>query len=135
MRIAMRREVTCVWPRTTCSDTTWSVPSPSSGELFYYHINYFYISYNACRYKNDCYYHSYAKGDYNTTELLCAEKSSKVIMIKDRATYQFIRSWAIANGFHNFYLGYNYTTGDPATPVKVKLKYFHELNTEIFSVF
>ena len=89
------------------------------------------------RYKNDCYYHSYAKGDYNTTELLCAEKSSKVIMIKDRATYQFIRSWAIANGFHNFYLGYNYTTGDPATPVKVrlKLKYFHELNTEIFSVF
>ena len=68
------------------------------------------------RYKNDCYYHSYAKGDYNTTELLCAEKSSKVIMIKDRATYQFIRSWAIANGFHNFYLGYNYTTGDPATP-------------------
>ena len=70
------------------------------------------------KYKNDCFYHSYEKGDYNRTEFLCAEKSSKVITIKDRATYQFIRSWAIANGFYNFYLGFNYTTGDPANPIK-----------------
>ena len=68
------------------------------------------------RYKDDCYYHSWEKGDYNRTEFLCAEKSSKVITIKDRATYQFIRSWAIANGFYNFFLGFNYTTGDPANP-------------------
>ena len=41
-----------------------------------------------------------------------------MVTIKDRATYQFIRSWAISNSFYNFFLGYNYTTGDPAIPIK-----------------
>ena len=57
------------------------------------------------RYKTECYHHSMEKGDYNKSELLCAEKGSRIIPIKDRATYQFIRSWSIKQNFGDFYLG------------------------------
>ena len=70
------------------------------------------------RYKNDCYYRSIVMGDYNTSELNCAAKGSRIISIKDRATYQFIRMWAAANKFGDFFLGLNFTTGDPDAPVK-----------------
>ena len=44
------------------------------------------------KYKNDCYYHSYARGDYNTSELLCAEKSSKaaIDILTDLYFYIFL---------------------------------------------
>ena len=58
------------------------------------------------------------KGDYNTSELLCAERASRVVTIKDRATFQFLRSWAKINKFGDFFLGVNYTTGDTNNPVK-----------------
>lgn len=87
------------------------------------------------RYKTDCFYHSMEKGDYNKSELLCAEKGSRIIPIKDRATYQFIRSWSIKQNFGDFYLGkrceykflpeqhfpllgLNYTTGISDAPVQ-----------------
>ena len=70
------------------------------------------------RYKNECYYHNVTPGDYNTSELNCATKGSRIIAIKDRATYQFIRMWAAANKFGDFYLGLNFTTGDPSAPIK-----------------
>ena len=57
------------------------------------------------RYKTDCYYHSLEKGDYNKSEVLCASKGSRIIPIKDRATYQFLRSWSIKQNFGDFYLG------------------------------
>ena len=57
------------------------------------------------RYKTECYYHSWEKGDYNKSEVLCAEKGSRIIPIKDRATYQFIRSWSIKQNHGDFYLG------------------------------
>ena len=59
-------------------------------------------------YKSECYYHSMEKGDYNKSEIICAKKSSRIIPIKDRATYQFIRSWSIKQNFGDFYLGYIY---------------------------
>ena len=68
-------------------------------------------------YKNQCYYHSFEKGDYNKSELLCAERASRIVTIKDRATFAFIRSWAKKNKFKDFYIGLNYTTGDPSNPV------------------
>lgn len=73
---------------------------------------------NFIRYKNECYYHSIEKGDYNKSELLCAEKASRVVTIKDRATFQFIRSWAKGQKIKDFFLGLNYTTGDTSAPVK-----------------
>ena len=69
-------------------------------------------------YKGECYYHSMVKGDYNKSELLCAEKASIIAPIKDRATFHFLRSWSMKESFGDFYLGFNYTTGDPAAPVK-----------------
>lgn len=57
------------------------------------------------RYKTECYYHSMEKGDYNKSEVLCAEKGSRIIPIKDRSTYQFLRSWSIKQNFGDFYLG------------------------------
>ena len=57
------------------------------------------------RYKTECYYHSLEKGDYNKSEVLCAEKGSRITPIKDRATYQFLRSWSIKQNFGDFYLG------------------------------
>ena len=57
------------------------------------------------RYKTECYYHSLEKGDYNKSEVLCASKGSRIIPIKDRATYQFLRSWSIKQNFGDFYLG------------------------------
>ena len=69
-------------------------------------------------YKGECYYHSMVKGDYNKSELLCAEKASIIAPIKDRATFHFLRSWSMKESFGDFYLGFNYTTGDPAAPIK-----------------
>ena len=70
------------------------------------------------KYKNECYYHSFQKGDYNKSEILCAERASRVVTIKDRATFEFIRMWSKENKFGNFYLGVNYTTGDSLHPVQ-----------------
>jgi hypothetical protein len=70
------------------------------------------------RYKNDCYYHSSVVGDYNSSELNCAARGSRIIAIKDRATYQFIRMWAAQNKFGDFFLGLNYTTGNPDVPIR-----------------
>ena len=41
-----------------------------------------------------------------------------MVTIKDRATFQFLRSWAKINKFGDFFLGVNYTTGDTNNPVK-----------------
>ena len=38
-------------------------------------------------------------------------------MIRDRGTFHFIRAMAKSKGVNNFYLGLNWTTGDPAKPV------------------
>ena len=73
---------------------------------------------NFYRYKNSCYYHSMMKGDYNASELICAKRGSRVVTIKDRAAFQFIRALAWQDGFGSFYLGVNYTTGDANNPVK-----------------
>ena len=69
-------------------------------------------------YKSECFYHSPVKGDYDTGELNCAYRGSRIVAIKDRATYHFIRAWAMAYKFGDFYLGLNFTTNDTETPIK-----------------
>ena len=73
---------------------------------------------NFYRYKDNCYYHSIDKGDYNASEQICAKKASRVVTIKDRATFQYIRALAWDEKLGNFYLGLNFSTGDPSSPIK-----------------
>ena len=73
---------------------------------------------NFIAYKNECFFHSFIKGDYDTGEMNCAYRGSKMVAIKDRATYQFIKAWAKANKFGDFFLGLNFTTNDTEAPVK-----------------
>ena len=61
-------------------------------------------------YKSDCFYHSQLKADYKDGQVQCALRGSRIVAIKDRAVYDFIRAWAIANKFVDFYLGFNFTT-------------------------
>ena len=60
-------------------------------------------------YKGSCYYHGSKAGDYDHGEEACGKVGAKVIAIKERATYQFIRAWAALNKFGDFYLGLNFT--------------------------
>ena len=60
-------------------------------------------------YKGTCFYHGSKAGDYDHGEEECAKVGAKVIAIKERATYQFIRAWASLNKFGDFYLGLNFT--------------------------
>jgi len=61
-------------------------------------------------YKSDCFYHSQLKADYKDGQVQCALRGSRIVAIKDRAVYDFIRAWAITNKFGDFYLGFNFTT-------------------------
>ena len=70
------------------------------------------------RYKQACYYRSQQRGDYNSSEKVCATHGGQVVLPPDRATFHFLRAWAAANKFGDFYLGLNFTTGDPAVPVR-----------------
>ena len=69
-------------------------------------------------YKAECYYHSKEKGDYDSAEINCALRGSRILAIKDRATYHFIQSFASSQKIGNFFLGLNFTTGDVTAPVK-----------------
>ena len=69
-------------------------------------------------YKSECFFHSDSKGDYDTGEVNCAFRGSQMVAIKDRATYQFIRAWAMASKFGDFFLGLNFTTNDTLAPIK-----------------
>ena len=61
-------------------------------------------------YKGSCYYHGREEpGDFDHNEHECAMLGSRLVTIKERATYQFIRAWAIRNRFGDFYLGLNFT--------------------------
>ena len=61
-------------------------------------------------YKGSCYYHGKeVPGDFDHNEHECAKVGSRLITIKERATYQFIRAWAIRNRMGDFYLGINFT--------------------------
>jgi hypothetical protein len=60
-------------------------------------------------YKGACYYHGTVPGDYDHGEFQCAKVGARMIALKERATYQFIRAWASANRFGDFYLGLNFT--------------------------
>ena len=64
---------------------------------------------NFVAYKGSCYFHGPIPGDYDHCEEQCAKVGSRVITIKERATYQFIRAWASAYKFGNIYLGLNFT--------------------------
>ena len=69
-------------------------------------------------YKGECYAKNVVKGvDYDGAEEACAYNGSRVVMIRDRGTYHFIRAMAKSKGSSDFYLGLNYTTGDPAKPI------------------
>ena len=69
-------------------------------------------------YKTECYYHSKEKGDYDSAEINCALRGSRIIAIKDRATFHFIQAYASSKRMGDFFLGLNFTTGDVTTPVK-----------------
>ena len=69
-------------------------------------------------YKSQCFYHSSSKGDYDAGELNCAVRGSRMVAIKDRGTYQFIRAWSMKNKFGDVFLGFNFTTDDTEAPVK-----------------
>ena len=61
-------------------------------------------------YKGSCYYRGKeTPGDFDQNEQECAKLGSRLITIKERATYQFLRAWAIRNRFGDFYLGLNFT--------------------------
>ena len=69
-------------------------------------------------YKGECYGRSVARGvDYDGAEKACAFNGSRVVMVRDRATFHFIRAFAAGKGVGQFYLGLNWTTGDPSNPV------------------
>ena len=63
-------------------------------------------------YKTECYFHSKEKGDYDSAEINCALRGSRILAIKERATYHFIQAFAISQKIGNFFLGLNFTTGD-----------------------
>ena len=69
-------------------------------------------------YKGECYGRNVVKGvDYDGAEEACAHNGSRIPMIRDRGTFHFIRAMAKSKGVNNFYLGLNWTTGDPAKPI------------------
>ena len=70
---------------------------------------------NFMAYKGSCYYHGSIPGDYDHGEAECAKVGSRVVAIKERGTYQFIRAWASAYKFGDFYLGLNFTNNQTAT--------------------
>ena len=67
-------------------------------------------------YKKACYARGRELTDYDGAEKNCAFNGSRVLAIRDRATYQFIRAFSVANKLLDIYLGINYTTGDPDNP-------------------
>ena len=50
---------------------------------------------------------------YDQAELACATRGAKVIALKDRATYQFLRAFAGARRMDSLWLGLNFTTAPP----------------------
>ena len=69
-------------------------------------------------YKGQCYGKNVVKKvDYDGAENACAYNGSRVVMIRDRGTFHFIRAMAMGKGIGNFYLGLNWTTGDPDKPI------------------
>ena len=69
-------------------------------------------------YKGECYGRSEARDvDYDGAERACAVNGSRVVMVRDRGTFNFIRAFAAGKGVGQFYLGLNWTTGDPSNPV------------------
>ena len=55
--------------------------------------------------------------NYDEAEMSCAFNGSRLLAIKDRATFEFIRAFAIANKIGDIFLGMNFTTGDPNNPI------------------
>ena len=49
-------------------------------------------------------------GSYDEAELNCAQKGAKLIVIKDRGTYQFLRAYAGSNRMDSIWLGMNFTS-------------------------
>lgn len=50
---------------------------------------------------------------YDGAEVQCAARGGKVVSIKDRATYQFIRAFAQARRMDSLWLGMNFTSAPP----------------------
>ena len=64
---------------------------------------------NFIAYKGSCYYHGSVPGDYHHCQEQCARVGARIVAIKERATYHFIRALAVAYKFGDFYLGLNFT--------------------------
>ena len=60
-------------------------------------------------YKQDCFLHISELANYDKAEVNCAFHGSRIVAIKERSTYQFLRSWAMASKFGNVFLGFNFT--------------------------
>ena len=69
-------------------------------------------------YKGECYGRNIVRNvDYDRAEEACAYNGSRIVMVRDRGTFHFLRAMAKGKGIGDFFLGLNWTTGDPAKPV------------------
>ena len=68
-------------------------------------------------YKKECYARGRTVANYDQAEESCAFNGSRMLAIKDRATYEFIRAFGISKKMGDIYLGMNYTTGEPENPI------------------
>ena len=68
-------------------------------------------------YKKDCYARGRKLANYDEAEKSCAFNGSRILAIKDRATYEFIRAFSVSQRIGDIYLGMNFTTGDSENPI------------------
>ena len=69
-------------------------------------------------YKGECFGRSERRElTYDEAEEACAFNGSIIFAPRDRASFHFVRAMGAGKGVGDFYLGFNWTTGDPARPV------------------
>ena len=49
------------------------------------------VTIHTYRYKKDCFFHGELRLDYKRGSVECAKRGARMLTIKDRATFQFIR--------------------------------------------
>ena len=69
-------------------------------------------------YKDKCFGRSEKRElTYDQAEEACAFNGSIIFAPRDRGSFHFVRAMGAGKGIGDFYLGFNWTTGDPARPV------------------
>ena len=64
-------------------------------------------------YKNKCFYSikgkSKSKFSYKKSQEECASRGSIVVPIKDKATFHFLKSWALKGKLESYFIGMNFS--------------------------